>query len=114
MLKQSTHIFSFRKTAPHKVGVMCLHFVKEGVEDSCAQAQLPSQVKLLAIPWTAAHQAPLSKGFPRQEHWSGLPFPSPGNLPETGIEPTLSAVAGRVSTTEPPGRPQESDYCLSL
>ena len=38
-------------------------------------------------PWTVAHQAPLSMGFPRQEYWSGLPFISPGDLPNTGIEP---------------------------
>ena len=38
-------------------------------------------------PWTVAHQAPLSMGFPRQEYWSGLPFPSPGDLPHPGIEP---------------------------
>ena len=37
--------------------------------------------------WTVAHQAPLSMGFPRQEYWSGLPFPSPGELPNPGIEP---------------------------
>ena len=41
---------------------------------------------LLATPWTVARQAPLSMGFPRQEYWSGLPFPSPGNLPTPGIE----------------------------
>ena len=41
----------------------------------------------LAIPWTVARQAPLSMGFSRQEDWSGLPFPSPGDLPDTGIEP---------------------------
>ena len=39
-------------------------------------------------PWTVAHQAPLSMGFSRQEYWSGLPFPSPGDLPDPGIEPT--------------------------
>ena len=37
--------------------------------------------------WTVAHQAPLSMGFPRQEYWSGLPFPSPGDLPDPGIKP---------------------------
>ena len=42
---------------------------------------------ILATPWTPAHQAPLSMGFPRQEYWSGLPFPSPGNLPDPGIKP---------------------------
>ena len=41
----------------------------------------------LEIPWTVAHQAPLTMGFPRQEYWSGLPYPSPGNLPNPGIKP---------------------------
>ena len=45
-----------------------------------------SHVALFATPWTAAHQAPLSKGFPRQEHWSGLPFPMPGDLPDPGVK----------------------------
>ena len=40
-----------------------------------------------ATPWTVAHQAPLSMEFPRQEYWSGLPFPIPGDFPEPGIEP---------------------------
>ena len=43
-------------------------------------------------PRTGAHQAPLSMGFPRQEYWSGLPFPSPGDLPDPGIEPMSSAL----------------------
>ena len=42
----------------------------------------------LVTPWTAARQAPLSMGFSRQEYWSGLPFPSPGDLPDPGIKPT--------------------------
>ena len=58
-----------------------------------------------ATPWTVAHQAPLSMGFPRQEYWSGLPFPPPGNLPNPGIEPVSLALAGRFFTTEPPGKP---------
>ena len=45
-----------------------------------------------ATPWTVACQAPLSMGFPRQEYWSGLPFPSPGNLPNPGIQPESPAV----------------------
>ena len=54
-----------------------------------------------AIPWTVARQAPLSMGFPRQEYWSGLPFPPPGDLPDPGIESTSvmsSALAGRFFT----------------
>ena len=47
-----------------------------------------SPLWLFATPWTVAHQAPLSMGFCRQEYWSGLPFPSPGDLPNWGIEPT--------------------------
>ena len=50
-----------------------------------------SSVQLLVTPETVAHQVPLSMGFPRQHYWSGLPFPSPGNLPESGIEPMSSA-----------------------
>ena len=46
-----------------------------------------SRVRLFATPWTVAYQAPLSMGFSRQEYWSGLPFPSPGDLPNPGIEP---------------------------
>ena len=56
----------------------------------------------LANPWTVAHQAPLSMGFPRQEYWSGLPFPSPGHLPDPGIKTaslTSPALTGRFFTT---------------
>ena len=56
-------------------------------------------------PWTAAHQAPLSMGFPREEHWNGLPFPSPGHLPDPGIELGSPALAGIFSTAESPGKP---------
>ena len=59
-------------------------------------------VWLFATPWTVAHQTPLSMGFPRQEYWSGLPFPIPGDLPNPGIGPlflTSPALAGRLFTT---------------
>ena len=56
-------------------------------------------------PWTVACQAPLSVGFPRQELWSRLPFPSPGDLPDTGIEPVSFALSGRFFTAEPLGKP---------
>ena len=54
---------------------------------------------------TVACQAPLSMGFPRQEYWSGLPFPSPGDFPDPEIEPTSPTLAGGFFTTEPPGKP---------
>ena len=66
-----------------------------------------SHIQLLATPWIVAHQAPLSKGFPRQEYWSGLPFPSPGELLNPGVKPAPPAVGGRSFTTEPPGKPTE-------
>ena len=56
-------------------------------------------------PWTGAHQAPLSMEFPRQEDWSGLPFPSPGDLPDPGIEPVSLGLVGIFFTTEPPEKP---------
>ena len=58
----------------------------------------------LAIPWTVAHQVTLSMGFPRQEYWSGLPFPSPGDLPDQGVEPEYWQfnTAGKFFTTDPP------------
>ena len=67
-------------------------------------------VWLFATPWTAARQAPLSMEFSRQEHWGGLPFPTPGDLPGPGIEPTTPALAGGFFTTVPPGRPQENPW----
>ena len=71
----------------------------------CACAQSLSRVRLFATPWIVAHQAPLSMGFPRQEYWSWLPFPSTGDLPDPGIKPTSSALTGGLFTTEPPGKP---------
>ena len=57
-----------------------------------------------ATPWTAALQASLSMGFPRQEYWSVLPFPTPGELLDSRIRPTSPALAGRFFTTESPGK----------
>ena len=65
----------------------------------------PSGVRLFETPWTVAHQAPLSMGFSRQEYWSGLPFPSPGDLPNPGIEPWSPALQADALTSEPPGKP---------
>ena len=57
------------------------------------------------ILWIVARQAPLSMGFPRQEYWSGWPFPPPGDLSDPGKGPVFHALAGRFFTTEPPGKP---------
>ena len=64
-------------------------------------------------PWSVAHKAPLSMGFPRQEYWSGLPFPSPGDLPDPGIKPMFPTLASRFFITEPPGKPRGPSKYLS-
>ena len=63
-------------------------------------------VQLLAIPWTVDYQAPPPMGFSRQEYWSGLPFPSPGDLPNPGIEPRCPTLEADALTSEPPGKPR--------
>ena len=68
-------------------------------------SHVSSHVLLFVAPWTAASQASLSMGFPRQEHWSGLLFPPAGDLPDPGIKCTSPALAGGFSSSEPPGKP---------
>ena len=65
-----------------------------------------SRVRLFATPWTIAYQAPPSMRFSRQECWSGLPFPSPGDPPDPGIEPGSPALQADALLSEPPGKPQ--------
>ena len=80
-------------------------------------AQLLSSVRLFATSWTIVHQAPLSMEFSRQEYWSGLPFPSLGDIPHPGIEPMCPeslALAGGFFTTEPLKLPATSLTNTSL
>ena len=63
-----------------------------------------SRVRLFATPWTVAHQAPPSMGFSRQEYWSGLPFPSPGDLPKPGIKPRSPSLQADALSSELPGK----------
>ena len=70
-----------------------------------------SCVWLCSTPWSVAHQAPLSMGFPRQKYWNRLPFPSPGDLPNPGIKPASPVLASGFFTTELPGKPI---ICLNL
>ena len=87
----------------------------------CAMLGHVSHAPLFATPWTVAHQAPLSLGFSRQEHWSGLPCPPPGDLPDPGIEPaslTSPALAGRFLTTcdtwEAPNKSYLDKYDINI
>ena len=68
--------------------------------------KLLSRVRLFATPWTVAYQASPSMGFSRQEYWSGVPLPSPGDLPDPGIEPWSPALEADALTSEPPGKPK--------
>ena len=71
-----------------------------------------SRVRLFATPWTVAHQAPPSMEFSRQEYWSGLPFSSPGDLPDPGIEPGSPALQADALLSEPPGK--SISFCVQV
>ena len=79
---------------------VCIHIYIYIVK---VKLKLLSHVRLFATPWTVAYQAPPSVGFSRQEYWSGLPFPSPGDLPNPGIEPGSPALQADALPSEPPG-----------
>ena len=72
---------------------------------ACVSHSLVSGVCLFAIPWTVACWAPLSMGFSRQEYWSGLPFPSPGDLPHPRMEARSPALQADSLPSEPPAKP---------
>ena len=96
--KQRTTIVKINLKRRNKTGGLTWFFMQ-----SCF-----SCVQLYGTLWTVACQSPLSIGFPRQEHWSELTFPSPGDLPDPGTEllsPASPALAGGFLTTEPPGKP---------
>ena len=80
------------------VATKCLQYHRKWSE-----VKLLSRVRLFATPWTVAYQASPSMGFSRQEYWSGLPFPSPGDLPDPGIERGSPAFEADALTSEPPG-----------
>ena len=75
-----------------------------------------SHLWLFVTPWAVALQAPLSMEFSRQEYWSGLPFPPPGDLPNPGIKPGCPALQVVSLQSEPPGKPEEmcSDHLFSI
>ena len=64
-----------------------------------------SRIRFFATPWTVDHQAPLTMGFSRHKYWSGLPFPSPGDIPDPGMEPGSPALRADSLPSAPPGKP---------
>ena len=98
--KQVWRIYIHAKSSCQEVRSSCMRM--------CSVCQLFSCIWLFATPWTIDHQTPLSMGFSRQEYWSGLPVPPPGDLPNPGIEPmspVFPALADGLFVTEPPGKP---------
>ena len=73
-----------------------------------------SCVRLFATPWTIAYQTPPSMGFSRQEYWSGLPFPPPGDLPNPGIEPRSLALQVDALLSDPPGKQSDNIIMLTI
>ena len=87
-----------------------------GIDSQKVKVKSLSPVRLFSTPWTIACQAPLSMEFSRQEYWSGLPVPSPGDLPGAAIEPSPTLQADALPS-EPPGKPLDSQrwfHFLSL
>ena len=82
------------------------HYLSKVMLKILVKVKSLSRVQLFATLWTVVYQAPLSMGFSRQEHWSGLPFPSPADLPDPGIEPRSPELQADALTSEPPGKPQ--------
>ena len=87
-----------------------------GILDPCLKVKVKSlsHVRLFATPWTVAYQASPSMGFSRQECRSGLPFPSPGDLPNQGIEPGSPALQADALPSEPPGKPNVINYISKI
>ena len=84
---------------------MILLFIHYGVFPLGGGGLVAKSCLIFSIPWIVAHQDPLSMGFSKQEYWSGLLFPSPGDLPNPGIEPGSPALQADYLLTELPGEP---------
>ena len=82
--------------------------------DTESESEVAQSCLTLCDPWTVAHQAPPSMGFSRQEYWSGLPFPSPGDLPDPGIEPRSPTLQADSLPSEPPGKPIKETHLPNL
>ena len=99
-----------RKSAQIVAAVITRYYksdFKSNIEYLVRGVYMLSHVWLFATPWPVACQAPLPMGFPRQEYWSALPFPPPGDLPDSGIEPASPvspALTGEFFNTGPPGK----------
>ena len=112
------YLFSERQGCPQRFTSLWTRFIlNRGGEEIVTEktqrrtvpsVNSPSRVWLLATPWTVAHQALLSMEFSRQEYWSGLPFPSPRDFPDPGIEPEFPALQADPLPSKSPGKSGKS------
>ena len=100
--KKDFIVLSTRSRQGQKTPTIQLKYKKHFLWDCLCMCYSLSCVQLFVSPWTVAHQSPLFMEFSRQEYWNRLPFPSPGDLLDPGIEPRSSALTGGLFTTEPP------------
>ena len=98
---------------PRKVSVFVPCVLGSFLKSCCLCCLVSQSCPTLCNPMNLARQVPLSMGFPRQEYWTGLPFPSSEDLPDPGIKPESPALAGRFFTAEPPGKPIKKKKCTS-
>ena len=98
--------YCFQKIGLWNSKILCDKFWHRNPVPACSITSVMSG--LFGALWTVACQAPLSMGFSRQEYWSELPFPPPGDFPDSGIKPVSTALAGEFFTTEPPGKPHRN------
>ena len=104
-IKKQRHYFTRKDLSSQSYGFSSSHVWMWKLDYKTAEkvkVKLFSHVQLFGTPWTIAYQASLSIGFSRQEYWSGLPFPSPGDLPNPGIEPGSPALQADTLPSEPP------------
>ena len=109
----SVSLFCLDKMSPSRANgnFVWVHYERLALPKSECLFSYFSQVRFFVTPWTVALQAPLSMGWSEQEHWSGLPCPPLGSLPNPGTQsmsPAAPALAGRFFATEPPGKPSLS------
>ena len=107
------HLVSWKVNESHPMYTLET-ITHSNLSSHCHKVKLISRVQLFAIPWTVAYEAPPSMAFSRQGYWSGLPFPSPGDLPNTGIEPSSPALQADSLPSEPLGKPVIVSRKISL
>ena len=106
--RKQGNYFQKKKTSKSTCTTISLQCTEQVPSHTKVKVKSLSRVRLFVTLWTVARQAPLSTGFSRQEYWSGLPFPSPGDLPDPGIKPGSPALEANALTSEPPRKPAQS------